>query len=79
MPKAVIIDGIVHGDHPDKEMETFCGETYNTDNTRIAMAMNFEEDVVPHVLRKEEAEERCEECIQKGKKWATPDEEKTGN
>lgn len=69
MPEIVKLDNIVHQAHPDEENKTFCGEKYTVNTAdKISYRSNYANNATAMEAR--DSDEICDECLEKGKKWA---------
>lgn len=63
MPTIVVIDGVAHFKHPDKEHETFCGETYTRTSADYigSGGARYADDFMAEVAENQDAD-ICDEC-----------------
>ena len=72
MPTIVVLDGVAHFAHPDKDGETFCGESYTHDTAdRIVSGARYADDLMAQVVTEEDADV-CDECVARSEEWAAP-------
>lgn len=73
MPTAVVLDESdeeFHFAHPDKDGETFCGESYSHSSAaRVASFARYKDDVSAQIATEEDKDE-CPECNRLGAEWA---------
>lgn len=77
MVTVIVFDGFVHHKHPHKENKTFCGKNHGVlsddDITKVASFATPAEFASSTVARKENVRV-CDDCLEKGEEWATPDD-----
>lgn len=74
MPTAILQGETVHTAHPDEDGETFCGESWDYDSADRIVSMAIDADELVSKISLEEEAEKCQECLENGEDWATPED-----